>query len=344
MNGRKNKKRVAVITIHGMGREDKNYHRGFEEKLRAKLGERWEQVAFGHIYYQDTLEPNENFVYERMKKARTRFRSFLLWRLLREYLIFFFADPGSLEYNKAEEMSPYYQTQGKIVHVLRRIYKQAGQDKTIKVIVVAHSLGCQVISSYIWDAQYSGVAMNLQMKTSERPEESPAALNADRKTRVGVWSEKGSLDTIPEDEAEFLTLKSLHRLYTCGCNIPLFTAGHDYIVPIRKPNAAFKWLNFYSRNDVLGWPMQPLQGKRAAKDPRYKEHPTYARLVEDHEIHVGKWWQFWNPFAHSAYFTDDKFVDPIVKEIEALIPLPVSDLETSQKYPSPGSQAMQPIE
>ena len=327
MNGTKNKKQVAVITIHGMGREDRNYHKGFEEKLRTKLGERWEQVAFGHIYYQDRLEPNEKFVYERMKKARTRFHSFVLWRWLREFLIFFFADPGSLETNKSEEMSAYYQTQAKIVQVLRRIYKKAGQNKTIKVIVVAHSLGCQVISSYIWDAQYSGVTPNL---------------DAARKTRVGVWSEKGSLDTIPEDEAEFLTLKSLHRLYTCGCNIPLFTAGHDYVVPFKKPNAAFRWLNFYSRNDVLGWPMQPLQGRRGAKDPTYKEHPTYARLVEDQEIRVGNWLQFWNPFAHVGYLTDDNFVDPIAKEIELLIPL--SDPQISGSYPIPGTQAVQPAE
>ena len=323
MNGRKNKKQVAVITIHGMGREDRNYHKGFEEKLQKKLGERWEQVAFGHIYYQDKLEPNEKFVYERMKRAGTRFRTFILWRLLREFLIFFFADPGSLETHKSEEMSAYYQTQAKIVQVLRRIYKKTGQNKSIKVIVVAHSLGCQVISSYIWDAQYSGVIANP---------------DAARKTRVGVWSERGNLDTLPADEAEFLSLKSLHRLYTCGCNIPLFTAGHDYIVPFKKPNAAFRWLNFYSRNDVLGWPMQPLQGRRGAKDPAYKEHPTYARMVEDHEIHVGNLLQFWNPLAHVSYLTDDKFVDPIVEEIESL--LPFSDPQIAERYSIPGAAAV----
>jgi hypothetical protein len=325
MNARKNKKLVAVITIHGMGREDRNYHKGFEEKLRTKLGDRWEQVAFGPVYYQDRLEPNESFVYERMRRAKTRFHSFILWRLLREFLIFFFADPGSLETNKSEEMSAYYQTQAKIVQVLRRIYRKAGQNKSIKLIVVAHSLGCQVISSYIWDAQYSGVTGNLD----------PA-----RKTRVGVWSEKGNLDTIPEDETEFLKLKSLHRLFTCGCNIPLFTAGHDYIVPFKKPNAAFKWLNFYSRNDVLGWPLQPLQGRRGAKDPAYREHPTYSRLVEDREIRAGKWWQFWNPLAHTSYLTNDRFIDPIVQEIEALI----SEVEPQifESYPVPGTPASQP--
>src|SRR5258706_793428 len=294
MNGKKNKKQVAVISIHGMGREDKNYHKGFEEKLKRKLGARWSRVAFGHIYYQDRLEPNEKFVYEKMREAKTRFHSFFLWRWLREFLIFFFADPGSLENNKSDSMSAYFQTQAKIVQVLRRIYKQADQDKTIKVIIVAHSLGCQVISSYIWDAQYSAVSAQLEKKTvldvsatiksNKQAQEVANVMQAGYQTRVGVWSEKGSLDTINEDEAELLTLKSLHRLYTCGCNIPLFTAGHDYIVPFKKPNASFKWLNFYSRNDVLGWPMQPLQGRRGVKDPQYKNHPTYATLVEDHEV------------------------------------------------------------
>ena len=345
MNGKKNKKEVAVITIHGMGRADKGYYKSFEQKLRQKLVERWGRVVFEHIYYQDKLEPNEKFVYEKMKNAKTRFHSFILWRLLREFLIFYLADPGSLEYNKSRPMGPYYQTQARIVDTLRRVYARAGRNKNIKVIIVAHSLGCQVISSYIWDAQYSKVAHSLEKKAlaptiDRKTLEVEDALWADKKSQAGVWSEKGSLETLQdEDELEFLLLKNLYRFYTCGCNIPLFTAGHDYIVPFKKPNPAFKWLNFYSRNDVLGWPMQPLRGNRGAKDPSYKDHPTYRRLVEDHEIRAGNWLQFWNPLAHSGYLTDDNFIDPIVDEIKALIPLPEERPELIDVYQLPGRQS-----
>jgi hypothetical protein len=296
-------KEIAVITIHGMGREDKEYYKGFEERLQRKLGVKWERVAFGHIYYQDTLEPNEQFVYDQMQKAKTPFRSFIVWRLLREFLLFYFADPGSLENNKTARESAYYQTQAKIANELRRIYVELGRNKKAKVVIAAHSLGCQVISSYVWDAQYASEQFEAIRKM----------------TRVGFWGKIGELQTDDPDELDFLKLTSLHRLYTCGCNIPLFTAGHDYIVPFKSPNPDFKWQNYYSRNDVLGYPMEPLRGRKGLKDPYYEDHPTYAELVEDHEIRAGNLLQFWNPLAHTGYLTDDNFIDPIVRDVESLL-------------------------
>jgi hypothetical protein len=298
-----NAKEIAVITIHGMGREDVEYYKGFEAGLQRKLGEKWERVAFGHIYYQDTLEPNEQFVYDQMHKANTPFRSFVLWRLLREFLLFYFADPGSLETNKASKESAYYQTQTKIVDELRRIYAELGRNQKTKVLIAAHSLGCQVISSYIWDAQYAS-----------------DEVEAGKRTHVGYWGRIGSLENADLNEIDFLKLTSLQQLFTCGCNIPLFTAGHNYIVPFKRPNPGFKWMNYYSRNDVLGYPMAPLRGRKELKDPYYSDHPTYAELVEDHEIRAGNLLQFWNPLAHSGYLTDDHFLDPIAQEIESLLP------------------------
>ena len=299
-------KEIAVITIHGMGKANPGYYKGFQERLQQKLGKHWSRVAFGHIYYQDKLEPNEKFVYERMKRAKTPFRSFILWRALREFFMFYFADPGSLENNKREPTSAYYQTQEKIAHELRRIYRLLGRDKEKKVFIVAHSLGCQVISSYIWDKQYAS-----------------ASLKSEKKTEVGLFGKEGKTLTTNEDEDAFLSLESLHRFYTCGCNIPLFTAGHDHIVPIMRPNRDFKWLNYYSRNDALGWPLQPLRGRKALKDSKYPNNPTYRELVEDHEIRVGGLLRFWNPLAHECYFTDNSFIDPIAKDIEALIAPPL---------------------
>ncbi len=303
MHAETNVKEIAVLTIHGMGREDEDYYRGFEAGLQRKLGERWERVAFGHIYYQDTLEPNETFVYEQMQKAGTPFKSFILWRLLREFLLFYFADPGSLENDKSSKDSAYHQTQAKIAAELQRVFGELGGNEKAGVIIVAHSLGCQVISSYIWDAQ------------QEADE-----VASSQQTRVGFWGRESNLRPIEAGELEFLKLTSLHSLYTCGCNIPLFTAGHDYIVPFKRPNPNFKWLNYYNRNDVLGYPMNPLRGRKGLKDPQYADHPTYAELVEDHEIRAGNLFQFWNPLAHNGYLTDDHFLDPIAREIESMLP------------------------
>lgn len=333
-------KQVAIVTIHGMGHEEPTYYQGFEEKLKKKLRDRWDQVAFGHIDYQDLLERNEKFVYERMQAAKTRFDSFILWRKLREFLIFYLADPTSLETNVSAYMSSYYQAQDRIAKTLHDIYTQADQNKELKLFIVAHSLGGQVISNYIWDAQFSESAARLEAartslsasRTSLKKQKAPSILPDNRTTRVGVWGEAGKFDAYSNDEIEFLLLRNLYRFYTCGCNIPLFTAGHDHIVPFKRPNADFRWFNFYSRNDVLGWPLEPLIGRAGPVDPRYDGHPCYEELVEDTEIHVGKWWQFWNPFAHTAYFTDDKFIDPIVDEVKKLIPEQPPIRETTSLY------------
>jgi len=305
----KSTKEIAVITIHGMGRADQNYYKGFEKRLQKKLGTKWDQVAFGHIYYQDILDNNEVQVYKKMKKAKTPFAT-LAWSWIREFLIFFLADPASLENGKSDKESSYYLTQEKIATELQSIYDQLGRDKQKKILVIAHSLGAHVISSYIWDASYS------QYLGHDIPEA--------KKTHVGIW---GSTKYVTEhqldkdqDEIEFLSLKNLYRFYTCGCNIPLFVAGHSYIAPIKQPNPDFEWLNFYNKNDVFGWPLQPLEGSKAAKDPEYMDHPTYNELVQDSEIPAGNWWQFWNPFSHLGYWTDDHFIDPIAKELKSLIP------------------------
>ena len=309
MNNIKSGKEVAVITIHGMGREEEDYYTGFEQGLQQKLGSKWDKVAFGHIYYQDTIEPNEIAVYEKMKQAKTPFTSFFLWMLLRKFLIFFLADPTSLENGKSEKDSAYYLTQGKIAGVLQSIYDQLGQDKEKKVFIIAHSLGAQVISSYLWDASYS------QYWGNDVPK--------NKQTHVGIWGsdkyfEENGLES-DKDKLDFLLLKSIHRLYTCGCNIPLFVAGHNYITPIKRPNPNFKWLNYYNKNDVLGWPLQPLEGGKGSKDPNYPDHPTYAELVTDREISAGNLLQRWNPLSHLGYLTDKHFIGPIAEEIENLL-------------------------
>lgn len=306
MNNTKSTKQIAVITIHGMGRMENDYYKDFEERLRKKLGSKWDRVAFGHIYFQDILELNEIKVYNKMEQAKTPFVS-PVWGWIRKFLIFFLADPASLENGKSEKESAYYLTQERVAEVLQDIYGQLGKDK--KVFIIAHSLGAHVISSYIWDASYSQYWGSVVPKS--------------KKTHVGIWGntkyvKAHQLDT-DTGRLDFLLLKNLHRLYSCGCNIPLFVAGHNYITPIKKPNPEFEWFNFYNKNDVLGWPLRPLVGGKGPKDPEYEDHPTYAELVNDQEIRAGNLLLHWNPFSHVGYLTDDQFIDPIVKELKALI-------------------------
>ena len=106
-----------------------------------------------------------------------------------------------------------------------------GNDPNKKVIIIAQSLGGQVISNYLWDASKN---LNIFKDTT--------GTNA--------------------NELKFLKLKSLQHFITTGCNIPLFVSGLDTRKNFKKPNRNFKWDNYYDPDDVLGWPLNQL-------DPSY---------------------------------------------------------------------------
>jgi hypothetical protein len=78
---------------------------------------------------------------------------------LRELMLFGFSDAASLEHKKELALSPYWQTQPLIRERLDELFDETGGAAPLAI--VAQSLGGQVISNYIWDAQqpraYAGI-------------------------------------------------------------------------------------------------------------------------------------------------------------------------------------------
>jgi hypothetical protein len=198
---------------------------------------------------------------------------------LREFLLFGFSDAASLESSRNEANGVYVQAQLQIIAALRSAYAELGGQPG-KVLIVAQSLGGQLLSNYVWDAQHPG--------------------------RNGVWRNIADYVTADAPELSFLRLNSLHRLFTTGCNIPIFVAGYGNITPIAPPNPQFRWFNFYDADDVLGWPLQPLS-------------PAYEMLVEDIPSNVGQgiqgWLTSWNPLSHGNYWSDRGFLEALMIEI-----------------------------
>lgn len=260
-------KSVALLTIHGMGETQKNYHELFLERVKKYVGEEsWKNVAFESIYYQDILQANQAEIYRRMKPR-------LHWQGLRRFLLYNFSDAASLDYRKEETDSVYQQAQTRIFKALERVYKKCGERK-VPVVILAYSLGCHVISNYIWDAQ----------------QPSPSA---------GIWAHPLPIET-DKVKANFLRLKSLNHLITIGCNIPVFVTGYKDIKPFGKPNYKFKWLNLYDKDDILGWPLEPLSS-------------SYRKLVKDVQINANEKFsdlllKSWNPYSHENYFGDSAVV------------------------------------
>lgn len=95
---------------------------------------------------------------------------------------------------------------------------------------------------------------------------------------------------------------------TTGCNIPLVVSGLTTVVPIDRPNEQFRWLNFYDKDDPLGWPLEPL----------YSYTDTSAK-PEDVVVNVGNLLTSWNPLSHSAYWTSASFVQPAAQLVTELL-------------------------
>jgi hypothetical protein len=272
-------KSVALLTIHGMGETEADYADELFQQLHSMLGLAAAHAHFSSVYYQDLLQYNEQRVWQ-----ATGFR--LRWSKLRRFLLFGFADAAALEHRKEQPHSLYHYAQLKIARTLYKARQQLTADG--KLILLAHSLGCQVLSCYLWDAQ--------QAKAGIRP---AAGIWRDiRRYQAGISGDTALTDA----DIAFLRGDNLALLITTGCNIPIFVAAHamEQIKPFTKPNADFIWHNYYDKDDVLGWPLADLSTE-------------YANAVTDIEINVSSgFWGWltasWNPLSHNQYWQDTKLL------------------------------------
>lgn len=278
-------KKVALLTVHGMGEIDYGYYKGLHEQLTKRMGSRMDSVAFQAVNYQTILQPNQDAVWASMLlKAQA-----LEYHGLRQFLLFGISDAAGLEGRREEPGSAYEDAQLEIARKMLAVRNEMEKDGAL--VVIAQSLGGQLFSSYLYDAQKASVG--------NRP--------------PGIWRDidafarriTGHTAVLTADEKRFLAGGTVAALVTTGCNIPIFVAAYKRmkIVPIMPPTIGFRWLNFYDRHDALGWPLQPLGG-------------GYEVLVEDHEINAGRglldWLKSFTPMSHLAYWEDDGIVEPLV--------------------------------
>ena len=275
-------KDLAVIVVHGMGDTKRNYDSDLKKKLRDRLGDaRWQRIAWIKVYYQAVLQENQERVFRDSK-----IQSDIDWLKLRKFVLFGFSDAASMESKPYKDGSIYQQIQQKVLNAIDEA-RIALEDPRKPILIIAHSLGCQVMSNFIWDAQQS------------TPES--GVFRPDLPDPIG----KQTLND------QFRRLKTLRSFITSGCNIPIFVAGRAEgdIKPILVNSRGwrFRWENYFDPDDVLGWPLQPLS-------PAYK-----AAVVVDKPINAGGPLNSWTPMSHSAYWTDSSFLRPVTKAISTIL-------------------------
>jgi hypothetical protein len=266
---------AALVAVHGMGETPRDYATTTFGALAARLGAVAARVDFRSVYYQDILKPNQETVWARIDGAAK-----VHYDDLRRFLLFGFGDAAGLENRKEDDGSVYELAQAAIARQLLGVHAFAPDAR---IVFMAHSLGCQVLSSYVYDAQKALGGGTVQ-----------AGIWKD----VDAWAQRALGHRLTDAERRFLAGGSCAAFVTTGCNIPIFVAAHRQmdIKPIARPTPAFRWTNLYDPDDALGWPLQPLS-------------PGYGMLVEDRAINAGRGmveWilKSWNPWSHSAYWDD----------------------------------------
>ncbi|MDB5960220.1 MAG: hypothetical protein JWP59_1514 [Massilia sp.] len=279
---------VVLVTVHGMGETPRDYAADLEQRLSSHIGPRFaQQVDMRTVFYQDILQPNEREVWDRINVKGVQAKP-VHFAYLRKFLLFGFGDAAGLENRKEDVGSVYEMAQMEIAKTLLDAFHANGP--ATPVILLAHSLGCQVLSSYIYDAQKAKAGV-------------PVVAGIWRD--VDHWSHALQGRALTAAEKSFLRCETALGWITTGCNIPIFVAAHKEmtIIPIAPPRESFKWLNMYDPDDALGWPLQPLS-------------EGYRLLVEDRVINAGRGVidmivRSWNPLSHEIYWRDREVIAAI---------------------------------
>ncbi len=227
--------KIGVLTLHGVGsqREGVDFDASLRRSLQEKAGQKVTIVMKSVYYHGGSLERQEKLWdgYDRLEDANARS---LDQKIFRRVMLATLGDALAYSNNPKDASSFYRRVHEKVRDAVDQLETELAG--TAPVAVVAHSLGCKVIFDYLCDAQ-SG---------------------------EGIWEGK-------QHPSEFQQLASLRLLVTTGCSLPFFQsatpeAQHRFF----RAHKDFQWINFYDRDDLLGWPLRPLGGR-------------FERLVQDKE-------------------------------------------------------------
>lgn len=276
--------KLGVLVVHGMGNQSADYAEPMIEELQDRLrdnGTNPDHVSFQPVFWGHVLDGRENKLYRRM----TVDHDLDFGSLRRNIVIGGFGD--ALAYvGPATAVSDgnavYKQIHGEIAAGLRALREDLSSRDNAPLVIMAHSLGCAIACNYVWDSQCN----------------KPSAPGTD-----------------PFSRAE-----TLSGMITFGCNLPLFTLAcpPEDVNPIAFPgskaracfgglpdaevDALLRWDNYFDSDDVLGFPLRPLNDRYA------------AAVTADIQIQTGT-----IIGAHTDYWTDNSFTRPVARHLSGLV-------------------------
>jgi hypothetical protein len=241
---------VAVVFVHGIFNQELEFAAPMEAALRARLPSgKNRYVQFVPVEWARAVRIRQR---ELMNQVRGEYPD-ILYNRFRRFLIEGLGDAAAYHKSNPPEHSSYRHIQNHITETLYQLDQHPVKNRPL--IFIAHSLGCHIVSSYAWDIN----------KLKQRPRDDIQ----DERIRE-FWDQL--------QKSPFRRLDTFAGFVTLGSNMPLFTFpfSPDEVRPITSVpgdglRAAFpgreledavrekaRWLNFFSKRDILGFPLRPL--------------------------------------------------------------------------------------
>ncbi len=271
--------KLAVAIMHGIGSQRETYADAFitaiidafMRKAEPFIEKPEEALVIEPVYWADVFEEDEDRLYENLVEE-----SDLHFKDLRRFVIHFLAD--AIAYQPVESLEHNYErVHKKVGDALTSLGEKAGPKAPL--CMISHSLGSVIAANFLYDLQY----------------------RRERCTFLRNGAE-------PIEKGDTLML-----FFTMGSPLPLWSLRyHDFTRPIRIPSpvlndiyehAEGKWLNFYDRDDILGYPLKNLNEEFSQS------------VTKDYEINAGNLLRSWNPASHYGYLMDKDVIDPIAEQL-----------------------------
>ncbi|MEH7284888.1 chemotaxis protein [Priestia megaterium] len=282
--------KVATVIIHGLGEQDGNYasetckliNQKFEEKLYGLIDDPLSQLIIEPICWSKIFSCKEQFLYDNVLDNHLNYLK------LRQFVIKYLGD--AIAYQRVESAQQNYDmVHNEVSKALTALSEKAGNKAPL--CVIAHSLGSTIASNYFYDLQFKLNDVNWNIKAHT-----------------------------PLERGETLTL-----FYTLGSTLPLWSLryiekdfNHAINIPSQSINKFYpklkgEWINFYDKDDILGYPLKGISdGYRQAVDEdkevsvRGNENGNIKEITEG--IIEG-----WTPLCHINYLTDKNVLERIVE-------------------------------
>ena len=270
-------KQLGLLLIRGSGESGFQRQKGFMEKLAKNLAKRDIDINLIQHEYVDwyaPLQDEQKGILKRMEEKGIKLKS----RLTRNLIITNIGD--LINYGgKPNLPSNTYEETHKLVHQSMLSLKNKLLDNA-PLIILASSMGTEIINNYIWDRQQ--------------------AVGAD-----------------PFGNSPFERFETLVGLFTFGSNLPIFASSHDIdaLIPIAfpPPKLAAEWIpkavweNYYDKNDSMGYPIKAINSNYSNAN------------VIDIQINTGSVLTSWNLLSHFGYWKSKKLVKRIADYIHEII-------------------------